>query len=69
MRLLILTGDPEQDAVDFDQRSVELSFQVVGNTLQAQAPSSANLAPPGPYMLFLVNGQGVPSVAPFVQVG
>ena len=67
--VVLIRGGSATHAVDFDQRSVELSFQVVGNTLQAQAPSSANLAPPGPYMLFLVNGQGVPSVAPFVQVG
>jgi hypothetical protein len=33
-----------------------------------QAPSNANLAPPGDYMLFLVDGSGVPSVANWVRV-
>jgi hypothetical protein len=27
------------------------------------------LAPPGPYMLFLISGSGVPSVAKIVTVG
>jgi hypothetical protein len=38
-------------------------------TLSAKAPASGNLAPPGPYMLFLINGSGVPSVARMVTVG
>jgi hypothetical protein len=38
-------------------------------TLSAKAPASGNLAPPGPYMLFLINGSGVPSVAKMVTVG
>jgi hypothetical protein len=32
------------------------------------APLSANLAPPGYYMLFILSTNGVPSVAPFVQI-
>jgi hypothetical protein len=32
------------------------------------APASANLAPPGHYMLFLVDQQGIPSVAKIVQI-
>jgi hypothetical protein len=32
------------------------------------AAVDTNLAPPGYYMLFIVNSTGVPSVAPFVQV-
>jgi hypothetical protein len=47
-----------------------LTFSATGpTTLTAVGPSSANLAPPGPYMLFLVNGGGVPSVARMVTVG
>ena len=30
-------------------------------------PSNRNDVPPGYYMLFIVNGQGVPSVASFVR--
>jgi hypothetical protein len=38
-------------------------------TLRAVAPPNGNHAPPGPYMLFLINGSGVPSVAKIVTVG
>jgi galactose oxidase-like protein/glyoxal oxidase-like protein/List-Bact-rpt repeat protein len=38
-------------------------------TLSARAPAGGNLAPPGPYMLFLINGSGVPSFAKMVTVG
>jgi hypothetical protein len=47
-----------------------LTFSATGATsLTAAGPTSANLAPPGPYMLFLVNGSGVPSRAAMVSVG
>ncbi len=38
-------------------------------TLGAAGPTSANVAPPGPYMLFLLSPQGVPSVGRMVTVG
>lgn len=52
-----------------DQRSVELPFTVSGSTLEVSAPAGGNAAPPGPYMLFLVTSNGVPSVASWVDVG
>jgi hypothetical protein len=55
-------------AFDMDQRLVGLTFGVVGGDLQANAPSNGNLAPPGYYLLFLVNTKGVPSVAKFVRL-
>jgi hypothetical protein len=52
------------------QRLYPLSLTHQGaTTLSAGAPSSANLAPPGPYMLFLLNDRGVPSEAKIVLVG
>ena len=33
-----------------------------------QAPANANLAPPGDYMLFLLNSDGVPSVGKLVRI-
>jgi hypothetical protein len=33
------------------------------------APASHNLSPPGDYMLFLINSNGVPSVANIVRLG
>lgn len=55
--------------IDSDQRSVPLSFTAAGGSLTAQSPANANIAPPGYYMLFIVNSSGVPSVAPFIRIG
>ncbi len=55
--------------IDADQRSIPLSFTKSGGSLTAQMPSNANFAPPGYYMLFIVDGNGVPSLAPWVKVG
>ena len=35
----------------------------------AAVASPATVAPPGPYLLFILNGSGMPSVASIVQVG
>ena len=32
------------------------------------APANANLAPPGDYMLFIVDGNGVPSIGSFIRI-
>jgi hypothetical protein len=55
----------------FDQntRYVPLSFTQAANGLTVTAPMDGRLAPPGYYMLFLVNSNGVPAVAPILQVG
>jgi hypothetical protein len=55
-------------ADDFDQRYVNLTFTVGNGTLTATAPANGNLAPPGYYMLVIVNTSGVPSVMPFLQL-
>lgn len=54
-------------AFDQHQRLVTLGFQRVAGGLQVVAPA-LSAAPPGYYMLFLVDGQGVPSVAHMVQL-
>jgi hypothetical protein len=55
-------------AFDQDQRYVPLTFQKVAGGLTVQSPASGNLAPPGYYMLFIVNSNGVPSVASMIKV-
>lgn len=55
-------------AFDQNQRYVPVTFQQAAGGLTIQSPSSANLAPPGYYMLFIVNSNGVPSVASIVKV-
>ena len=48
----------------FDQgaRLVPLSFTIVTGGLSIGIPASRTVATPGPYMLFLVNQKGVPSI-------
>jgi hypothetical protein len=55
-------------AFNQEQRFVPLSFTPSANGLDIQIPANANLAPPGYYMLFIVNGAGVPSIAPIIQI-
>jgi hypothetical protein len=57
---------------DQNQRYVPLTF-TPGNfptsRLTVTAPSDSSQAPPGDYMLFLVNKKGVPSIARWVRMG
>ena len=47
-----------------------LTFTATGaTTLQAAGPPTANVAPAGPYMLFLINDAGVPSQARMITIG
>ncbi len=46
-----------------DQRLVGLSFTAGSGVLNVTAPPNGNIAPPGYYMLFVLNAAGVPSVA------
>ena len=55
-------------AHDLSSHYVPLSFTQTAGGLQLQAPASGNLAEPGYYMLFIVNTNGVPSVAPIINV-
>jgi hypothetical protein len=54
---------------DMNQRHVELAITPSAGGVLAASPPSSNVAPPGPYMLFLLNAQGVPSAARWVWVG
>src|SRR4030095_7037715 len=46
-----------------------LSSTPGSGTLDIVSPATANVAPPGHYLLFIVNGNGVPSVGSIVQLG
>ena len=57
-------------SVDMEQRYVPLAFNQDGSGgLTVTGPRNANIAPPGMYMLTVVDGNGVPSVAKMVDVG
>lgn len=51
-----------------DQVRLPLAFTPVAGGIQVTAPSNPHVAPPGPYMLFLMSDQGVPSVASVIQI-
>ena len=53
---------------NMNQRINRLNFSQVAGGLNVVAPSNANLAPVGHYMLFVLNGNGVPSVAKIIQL-
>jgi hypothetical protein len=55
-------------AFGMDQREVGLSFTAGSSALTVTSPPNSNIAPPGYYMLFLLNQAGVPSTASFVRV-
>ena len=54
-------------AFDMNQRFQFLNFTAGAGKVTVTAPANANLAPPGDYMLFLVDTNGVPSVGSFIR--
>ena len=65
--VLMRPGAPTH-AFDMEQRLVGLSFTPGTGVLNVTAPPTSNIAPPGYYMLFVLNNAGVPSVAQFVEL-
>jgi Domain of unknown function (DUF1929)/Bacterial Ig domain len=55
-------------STNMEQRYVPLSFSAGSGELTATAPQNANVAPPGVYMLFIIDDAGVPSVAKMIRV-
>src|SRR4051812_10270262 len=67
--IVLVRAGAATHAFDMDQRLVGMSFSVSDTShLTVTAPPNGNIAPPGYYLLFLVNNAGVPSVASFVQI-
>jgi uncharacterized membrane protein len=67
--VVLVRNGSSTHAFDMDTRLVGLAFTKGGGTLTVTGPPNANIAPPGYYMLFILNSSGVPSVAKFIQVG
>ena len=55
-------------AFNMNQRFLRLAFSQAPGRLTVTAPSVAEFAPPGHYMLFVLNAAGVPSIAPIVRL-
>jgi hypothetical protein len=55
-------------AFDENQRFMRLSFTANSTGLTVNAPTSPNRAPPGHYMVFILNGSDVPSEAKIIRI-
>lgn len=56
-------------SVNTDQRFKRVRSTKNGSTYTLNLDANANITPPGYYMLFALNSQGVPSVSKILQVG
>jgi hypothetical protein len=56
-------------AFNVTQRYIPVGFSAGAGSLTVTAPADPNVAPPGHYLLFILNARGVPSVARIVQIG
>jgi hypothetical protein len=53
-----------------DQRYVGLEISAkAAHELSVKLPPNSKIAPPGSYMLFLIDGAGIPSAAKMIKVG
>ena len=66
-QVALVRANSSTHGVNFDQRHVPLTFSAGAGGLTVGAPASGAEAPPGWYMLFLID-DGVPSVASWVRV-
>lgn len=56
-------------ALNMNQRFNSLPFTTTTGGLNVTAPARAADCPPGDYMMFILNGSGVPSVSRIVRIG
>ena len=70
-RAVLVAPGANTHATDTHQRLLELPIAASGDGsgITTFAPPSGGAAPPGWYMLFLLNADGVPSIAKWVHVG
>ena len=67
-KVMLMRPGSNTHAFDFEQRLIYTYFTKGSGTLSVTAPTTQGAAPPGYYMLFLLDTNGVPSVAKFVQL-
>ena len=67
-RVTLVRASSVTHGINLDQRFFELSFTRNGNTLTAFAPNDPSTALAGDYMVFVLNGDDVPSLARIVRL-
>lgn len=65
--VLVRTGSTTH-SFDMDQRRLPLSFSQSGDKLSVSGPANSRVAPPGQYMLFAIDRNGVPSEAKILRL-
>ena len=70
-RAVLMAPSATTHANDMNQKHIELRIlrHHPGAGLDLIAPPGSGVAPPGFYMLFLLNSEGVPSIARFLRIG
>jgi hypothetical protein len=68
-RVTLVRNGAVTHSFDVGQRFLELPFTVQNGAVEVIMPNSPNIAPPGYYMLFLINEAGVPSVGKILNLG
>jgi galactose oxidase len=68
VRVTLLRLSSVTHAFDQSQRFVELAFRRTAGGLTVTAPAANVVAPPGPYLLAILNSAGIPSVAQILQL-
>lgn len=66
-RAVLMAPAATTHSCDMNQRHVELAFTAVSGGIEAKVPGKT-VAIPGYYMLFVLNADGVPSVARWIRV-
>src|SRR5579884_2826435 len=64
----LIRNGSDTHAFNTDQSYIPLTFTQTSGGLMVQSPANDDLAVPGYYMLFIVNKNGVPSIAPMVRL-
>ena len=70
-RVTFVRSGSATHSMNIDQRFMELSFtQVAGdpNTVNVVGPTDRNIAPPGYYMMFIFDQNGVPSISKLIHL-
>ncbi|HQV88746.1 MAG TPA: DUF1929 domain-containing protein [Nitrosomonas sp.] len=68
-RVTLLRVGAATHAFNNETRFYDLAIPQTGNIVTVRSPESANVAPPGFYLLFVWDASGVPSVAKFIKIG
>ncbi|MEM7256607.1 MAG: galactose oxidase-like domain-containing protein [Pseudomonadota bacterium] len=68
-RVTLIRAGSDTHSFDQGQRFMELAFDHRSDlVIDVAAPANSRLAPPGLYMLFVLNDQGVPSAAKLIMI-